>query len=129
MQSALAMVVRYSDSFDAESVESFLADFDLTPTERESVKQLAVNRELGKFGRGLQDMRWSMITVRMPLTLGCVDENTLFELFNDGFDPISYELPNYALPYEFLRFLETDEKARAIVAKSEKPWVGDFLAF
>ena len=85
MQTALAMIVRYPSAYQGDALAPLLAHFELTDTEKTSLAQLAGNRELGKFGFGLQDMRWSMIVARLPLLQKAVASEVLFELFRASF--------------------------------------------
>lgn len=128
MQTALAMIVRYPSAFQGDELTPLLAQFDLTDKEKLSLAALAGNRELGKFGFGLKDMRWSMIVARMPLLQKAVANEVLFELFTDVFDPDSANIPNQELALAFLTFLEENETAREKL-KAAPPYVWDFLAF
>lgn len=129
MQSALALIVRYPAALAGEELDAFLAQFDLSPAERRSLLQLAANRELGKFGAGIKDMRWEIITVRMPLVRKSVSDEVLYDIFSEGFDPVSAGVPNRELPHAYLSFLEEDEQARALIDRCAKPYVWDFIAF
>lgn len=124
MQTALARIVRYP----TEDLGALFGQFTLSDSEKAAIRELASNRELGKFGLGIQEMRWEIASARFPLLRKAVPDESLTELFAD-FEPLADRVSNRDVAWEFLRFLEVDEEARATVNRLAKPYVWDFIAF
>jgi hypothetical protein len=129
MQSALAVIVRYPTSFAGEALSDLLSQYDLSAGEIEALRELAENRELGKFGLGIQEMRSEIVSLRLPLLKRVVPEETLLAIFSEEFEPLATEVANRDLVLEFLTFLQEDEQARSLLEGFHKPYVWDFIAF
>lgn len=129
MQTALAMIVKYPGGFVGEDLEALLDEYDLTDSERRALGELAGNRELGKFGFGIQDMRWELLSNRLPLVQKAVSSELLFEIFVDSFDPQAADIQNIDLVLAFIEFLQTDASAGERLRAAAADWLWDALEF
>ena len=133
-QTAMAALIRRPPQNRPEPVAALFAGCELTAPERNALEQMARIDELNKYAGELSDKRWQLIERHLVRVSQFIDQDLLYELWLLHYEPQAMRITSDMaggsdFSLGFLRFLQTDEEARAMIARQAPPFIWDLMAY
>lgn len=129
LQAAAAYLVRFPEKGRGDEWQSFLSQYDMTEAEIAQLHHVAHSEQVAKYGKKLRRFRYVDAADALP-TPEVVLGAELFEtLWFDHFEAVAAGVPTEDLAHEFLRFLNEDAAARALIAEQAPPYAFEVLQF
>ncbi|MEZ4296395.1 MAG: hypothetical protein R3B70_15595 [Polyangiaceae bacterium] len=127
VQAALALLIRLPEHHRGAELDAFVARFALDPEEERTVRALAADPRVVKYGRSMAGVRGEVLRSQLRLSLRFLSPEVLDCLHRGLFEPDAVDVRFGDLSTRFLEFLITDPRARRVLSREAPPFLTDIL--
>ncbi len=129
LQAATAFLVRFPERGRGSSWPSFVGQYDLTEREIAQLYHVAHNEQVVKYGKKLRRFRFVDVADALPTPEAILGKELFEKLWFDYFEPVAAGIATEDLAHDFLKFLNQDAMALALIAGEAPVYASEFLHF